>query len=105
VITCRGGLRRLLAALTVMAGLLIGGGVAQVLLPAGAAAAGTGLIWLAFTLRVIRLAPACPAPGGGPGPWGGAVREPRRPDPSLPPGGRIALRLPEDPPGGATAWV
>ncbi|MFF7597746.1 hypothetical protein [Streptomyces mirabilis] len=53
------------------------------------------------TLRVIRMAPACPG-SGGPGPGGACVREPRRPHPA-PPGGAIGLPLPEDPPNGAAA--
>lgn len=91
-----------LAAPAAVVGLLIGGSVAEVLVPTGAGAAFVVLVWAAFTLRVIRLAPACPAPGGGPGPGGTGVREPRRPMPA-PPAGTIALPLPEDPAAGAAS--
>jgi len=102
VVTYQGCFRWSLVVSMAIAGLLTGGGIAAVLLPTGMAAGFIALIRLAFTLRVIRLASACPAPGGGPGPGGAGVREPRRPKPS-PPSGAIALPLPEDPPGGAAA--
>ncbi|MES4825757.1 hypothetical protein [Streptomyces anthocyanicus] len=101
VLTYGGCLRWSVAAAVAAAGLLAGGGLADVLLPATAAAVLIALVWAGFTLRVIRLASACPDPGG-PGPGGAGVREPRRPGP-CPPGGAIALPLPEDPPGGAAA--
>ncbi|GHE38838.1 hypothetical protein GCM10018771_19080 [Streptomyces cellulosae] len=81
VLTYRGCARWSAVAAVTAAGLLIGGGLADVLLPAGSAAAVVALVWTAFTLRVIRLAPACPGPGGGPGPGEAGVREPRRPGP------------------------
>ncbi|MFE2432446.1 hypothetical protein ACFXJ5_37715 [Streptomyces sp. NPDC059373] len=91
------------AAAAVVAGLLIGGAITGVLLPTGTSAATVALVWAAFSLRALRLAPACPSPGGGgAGPGGAGVREPRRPKP-CPPGGAIALQLPEGPPDGAAA--
>ncbi|MER5536729.1 hypothetical protein [Streptomyces mirabilis] len=77
-------------------GLLIGGAIAEVLVPTGAGAAFLALTWTAFTLRVIRLDPACLSPGGGSGPGGAGVSEPRRPKPALPTG-TMALSLPDDP--------
>ncbi|MFF4500432.1 hypothetical protein [Streptomyces sp. NPDC001401] len=102
VITYRSCVRWSAVAALTAAGLLTGGSLANVLLPTAAAASLVALVWAAFTLRVIRLAPACPGPGGGPGPGSAGVREPRRPGP-CPPGGAIALPLPDDPPGGAAA--
>lgn len=102
MITYRGCFRWSLIVVAAVAGLLTGGGIAQVITWTGVAAATMAVLWLAFTLRVIRLAPACPAPGGGPGPGGAGVREPRRPMPH-PPGGSIALPLPKDPPDSAAA--
>ncbi|MET7620390.1 hypothetical protein [Streptomyces sp. NPDC005408] len=101
VVTYRGCFRRFLWGVAAVAGLLIGGGVAGVLAATGAAAGVIVLVWLAATVRVLRLAPSCGGPGG-PGPGGAGVREPRRPKP-CPPGGAIALPLPEDPPDGAAA--
>ncbi|WP_151483791.1 hypothetical protein [Streptomyces albicerus] len=100
--TYRGCFRWSLAAVAAVAGLLTGGAAADVLLPTGSAAALVTLGWAASTLRVIRLAAACPGPSGGSGPGGAGVREPRRPKP-CPPDGAIALPLPEDPPGGTAA--
>ncbi|GFN02183.1 hypothetical protein ACTFBT_05035 [Streptomyces microflavus] len=100
VITYRACMRWSLVAPAAVVGLLIGGSVAEVLVPTGTGAAFVVLVWAAFTLRVIRLAPACPAPSGGPGPGGTGVREPRRPMPA-PPAGTIALPLPENPAAGA----
>ncbi|WP_190087744.1 hypothetical protein [Streptomyces melanogenes] len=102
--TYLGCFRWSLAAWVAVAGLLVGGGVAGVLLPTGAAASVVALVWLALTVRVLRRATACPGPGGGFGPGAGGVREPRRPNPS-PPGGAVALALPEDPSGGVVSLV
>ncbi len=102
VLTYRGCVRWSAVAGLAASGLLAGGAITGLLLPGGAAATLVALVWAAFTLRVIRLAPACPGPDGGPGPGGAGVREPRRPGP-CPPGGAIALPRPEDPSGGAAA--
>ncbi|MZD04471.1 hypothetical protein GTW43_05165 [Streptomyces sp. SID5785] len=83
-----------------VAGLLVGGAVAGLLPATGTGAAFVTLVWAACTLRVLRLDPACPAPGGAPGPGGAGLREPRRPKP-VPPSGAIALALPEGPVAGA----
>ncbi|WP_143676550.1 hypothetical protein [Streptomyces sp. TLI_146] len=93
-----------LAVWVAVAGLLAGGGAAGVLLPTGAAAGLVAVVWLAMTVRVLRLTPTCPGPGGGFGPGAGGVREPRRPHPS-PPGGAVALALPEDPSSGVVSLV
>ncbi|MBT2419382.1 hypothetical protein J7F01_32940 [Streptomyces sp. ISL-22] len=102
VVTYRGCFRWSLVAFAAVAGLFTGGAAASVLLPTGMAAAVVALVWGAFTLRVLRLAPPCGSPGSGPGPGGAGVREPRRPKPG-PPGDVIALHLPEDPSGGTAA--
>lgn len=102
VVTFRGRLGGFLVASAVVAGLLAGGGAAGVLLPTGTAATAMRLVWAAFTLRVIRLTPACSSPGGDSGPGGAGVREPRRPKP-FPPAGAIALPLPQVPPDGTAA--
>ncbi|WP_351228686.1 hypothetical protein [Streptomyces sp. NPDC002133] len=104
VLTYRGCVRWSAATTLAVAGLLIGGGITGAVLVTGTAAGAIGLGWAAFTLRMIRLAPSCPGPGGGSGPGGTGVREPRRPRPT-PPGGAIALPLPDSPPGGAAATV
>ncbi|NUR31989.1 MAG: hypothetical protein HOV83_40130 [Catenulispora sp.] len=100
VMTYRGCLRRAMYVVVSVAGLLLGGGLAGVLLETGSAAAVLAIVWLAVTVRVLRAAPV--RGGGGPGPGGAGVREPRHPLPG-PPGDAIALPLPEDPPGGAAA--
>ena len=102
VLTYRSCMRWSAAAAAVVAGLPIGGVIAGLLLPTGTAAAAVALVWAAFSLRVLRLVPSCPGPGpGGAGPGGAGLRDPRRPKP-CPPGGAIALSLPEDPPTGAS---
>ncbi len=102
VATYRGCLRRSLSVSAAMAGLLLGGALAGVLLPTGAAAAVLALLWVVTTVRVVRLVPSCGSLDGGPGPGGAGVREPRRPKP-CPPSGAVSLPMPKDPPDGAAA--
>ncbi|WP_461085005.1 hypothetical protein [Streptomyces deserti] len=102
MVTYRGCFRWSLVACTAVAGLFTGGATAGVPLPTGVAAAVVALVWGAFTLRVLRLAPSCGSPGSGLGPGGAGVREPRRPKPGAP-GDVITLRLPEDPSGRTAA--
>ncbi|NUR05223.1 MAG: hypothetical protein HOY79_54590 [Streptomyces sp.] len=90
-------MRRAVYVTAAVAGLLLGGGLAGVLLPTGSAAAVVTLVWSAVSVRVLRLDTA--HGGGWSGPGGAGVREPRRPLPG-PPGDAVALLLPENPSGG-----
>ncbi|MFF3403820.1 hypothetical protein ACFYW6_35660 [Streptomyces sp. NPDC002659] len=63
------------------------------LLTTGPVAAFLVLVWLATSVRLVRPAPACGDWGGGLGPGGAGVREPRRPKP-FPPADAIALPSP-----------
>jgi hypothetical protein len=103
VVTFRGCLRWSLSALAVALALVTGGALVGMFVPAAGAAGLLVVVRLATAVRIVRLALSCSGPeGGGPGPEGAGVREPRRPRPG-PPGDAVGLPLPEDAPGGVAA--